>query len=208
MAPRKDDMETLSRILKDFGEVTGLVTNVQKSMVAPIRCSEINLEEILNGFPALRSSFPIRYLGLPLSIHRHRSGEFQYIVDKMASKLPLGQGKYITTAGRVELIKSVITSQVIYPLTVLLVPKGILKAMTKLECAFVWAASDKVSRGKCKVKWDVVCSPKKMGGLGILNLEKFGKALRARWPWHEWMDPGCAWVSLGNPSNKEDMSLF
>jgi hypothetical protein len=165
MAPRKDDMETLSRILKDFGEVTGLVTNVQKSMVAPIRCSEINLEEILNGFPALRSSFPIRYLGLPLSIHRHRSGEFQYIVDKMASKLPLGQGKYITTAGRVELIKSVITSQAIYPLTVLPVPKGILKAMTKLERAFVRAASDKVSGGKCKVKWDVVCSPKNMEAL-------------------------------------------
>jgi hypothetical protein len=36
MAPRKDDMEMLSRILKDFGEVTGLVTNVQKSMVVPI----------------------------------------------------------------------------------------------------------------------------------------------------------------------------
>jgi hypothetical protein len=45
-------MEMLSRILKDFGEVTGLVTNVQKSMVVPIWCSKINLEEILNGFPA------------------------------------------------------------------------------------------------------------------------------------------------------------
>jgi hypothetical protein len=133
MAPRKHDMEMPSRILKDFREVTGLLTNVQKSMVVPIRCSEINLEEILNVFPALLSSFPIRYLGLPLLVHRLRSGEFQYIVDKMESKLPLGQGKYITTAERAELVKSVITSQAIYPLTVLPVPKGILKAMTKLE---------------------------------------------------------------------------
>jgi hypothetical protein len=44
MAPRRDDMETLSRILQEFREVTGLVTNVQKSMVVPIRCSEINLD--------------------------------------------------------------------------------------------------------------------------------------------------------------------
>jgi hypothetical protein len=51
----------------------------------------------------------------------------------MESKLPLGQGKYITTAERADLVKSVITSQAIYPLTVLPVPKGILKAMTKLE---------------------------------------------------------------------------
>jgi hypothetical protein len=69
-------------------------------------------------------------------------------------------------------------------------------------------ASEKVSVGKCKVKWDVVCSPNNMGGLGILNLDKFGKALRARWNWHEWTDPGRAWVGLGNPCNKEDMSLF
>jgi hypothetical protein len=65
----------------------------------------------------------------------------------MATKLPLGQGKYIITAGRVELVKSVITSQAIYPLTVLPMPKEILKVMTKLERAFVWAASDKVSGG-------------------------------------------------------------
>jgi hypothetical protein len=208
MVPKREDMEMLSRILKDFGEVTGLVTNVNKSMVVPIRCSEINIDEVLHGFPATRSSFPITYLGLPLSVHRLRSGHFQYIVDKMASKLPLGQGKYVTTAGRVQLVKSVITSQAIYPLTVLPLPKGILKAMTKLERAFVWAASDKVSGGKCKVKWEVVCSPKNMGGLGILDLEKFGKALRVRWPWHEWTDPGRAWVGLGNPCTKEDMNLF
>jgi hypothetical protein len=177
MVSKKDDLEMLSRILQDFGEVTGLVTNVNKSMVVPIRCSEINIEDVLHGFPAMRSSFPIRYLGLPLSVHRLHSGDFQYIVDKMASKLPLGQGKYITTAGRVELVKSVITSQAIYPLTVLPMPKGILKAMTKLEHAFVWAASNKVFGGKCKVKWEVVCSPKNMGGLGILDLENFGKAL-------------------------------
>jgi hypothetical protein len=77
----------------------------------------------------------------------------------------LGQGKYVNTAGRVELVKSVITSQAIYPLTILSMPKEILKAMTKLEHAFVWAASDEVSRGKCKVKWEVVCYPKNMGAL-------------------------------------------
>jgi hypothetical protein len=68
----------------------------------------------------------------------------------MASKLSLGQGKYVTTARRVQLVKSVITSQDIYPLTVLPLPKGILKAMTELERAFVWAASGKVSGGNAK----------------------------------------------------------
>jgi hypothetical protein len=126
----------------------------------------------------MRSNFPTCYLGLPLSVHHPRSGDFQYIVDKIVSKLPIGKGKYVTTTRRAALIKSAIASITIYPLTVLPLPKGILKAIFKLEHAFLWAASDKVSGAKCKVKWDVVCSPKSMGGLGILDLEKFERALR------------------------------
>jgi hypothetical protein len=48
----------------------------------------------------------------------------------------------------------------------------------------------------------------KMGGLGILDLEKFGRALRLWWPWYEWTEPERAWVGLGTPCNDEDMNLF
>jgi hypothetical protein len=69
----------------------------------------------------------------------------------MASKLPIGKGKYANTDGRAALIRFVIASNVLYPLALPL-PKGILTAISKLERAFLWAASDKVSGGKCKVK--------------------------------------------------------
>jgi hypothetical protein len=70
----------------------------------------------------------------------------------MASKLPIGQGNIITTARRATLLKYVTTCQAIYPLAALPLPKGILKAIIKLMRAFFWAASDKVSGDKCKVK--------------------------------------------------------
>ena len=73
---------------------------------------------------------------------------------------------------------------------------GIIEAMLKLERAFLWAASDKVSDGKCKVKWDFVCRPNNMGGLGVLDLQKFAMALRLRWPWYEWMEPERALVGF------------
>jgi hypothetical protein len=81
----------------------------------------------------------------------------------MASKLPIGQEKYVTTIERVSLVKFIIASKSIYPLTVLSLPLGILKAISKLECAYIWTVTDKVSSAKCKVKWDVVCAPKNMG---------------------------------------------
>jgi hypothetical protein len=55
----KEDLQALSRILHGFGEVTGLVTNVQKSMVVSIRCFEIDLDDILHEFPSIRSHFTI-----------------------------------------------------------------------------------------------------------------------------------------------------
>jgi hypothetical protein len=52
----------------------------------------------------------------------------------------------LTTAGRASLIKFATTSQAIYPFTALPPPKGIMKAILKLERAFLWTASDKVFR--------------------------------------------------------------
>lgn len=74
--------------------------------------------------------------------------------------------------------------------------------------AFLWAACDKVTGGKCKVNWEMVCKPKDCGGLGILNLTKFASALRMRWLWHEWKDEAKPWAGLGTPCTMLDNDLF
>jgi hypothetical protein len=68
VAPVKEDIQNLASILHSFGEVTDLCTNFLKSYVVPIRCGDINLDDILEGIPAARTTFPMRYLGLPLSV--------------------------------------------------------------------------------------------------------------------------------------------
>jgi hypothetical protein len=70
LAPSAHDVAGLASILQHFGEVTGLVTNVAKSSIAPIQCAGINLEEVLANFPATTTPFPIKYLGLPISLGR------------------------------------------------------------------------------------------------------------------------------------------
>ena len=72
----------------------------------------------------------------------------------------------------------------------------------------LWNCSDTVSGGKCKVSWDKVCRPKRLGGLGILNLEKFSRALRLRWLWHEWVSPDKPWVGSETPNDIIDRNLF
>jgi hypothetical protein len=51
IAPIKQDICNFATILQRFGNVTGLCTNFSKSSVVPIRCGNIDLDDVLAGIP-------------------------------------------------------------------------------------------------------------------------------------------------------------
>ncbi|KAL6616023.1 hypothetical protein ACP70R_038293 [Stipagrostis hirtigluma subsp. patula] len=61
---------------------------------------------------------------------------------------------------------------------------------------------------QCKVAWTKICRPKELGGLGVVDLERFGRALRLRWPWHAWRSPDKPWVGMELACDATDMALF
>jgi hypothetical protein len=127
----------------------------------------------------------MKYLGLPLSTKRLKRIHFQPLEDKVTGRLVPWVGKHAAMAGHATLIKSGLTSVVIYYITILNIPIEVLMKIDNLRQAFLWAACDKVTGGKCKVNLELVCKPKACGGLGILNLTEFASAFRLRWLWHE-----------------------
>lgn len=62
-------------------------------------------------------------------------------------------------------------------------PPWAIRALTKIMKAFLWTGTEVLSNGKCMVAWPLVQCPLHLGGLGILDLELFGYALRLRWLW-------------------------
>ena len=145
LAPIKKDVDNLANILRGFGEATGLCINFHKSSMVPIRCNNLDLDHITQNLPATRASFPLRYLGLPLFVWKLRLVDLQFLVDKVASKLTTYEGQNITTIGRTALVKFVLTSQVIYFITPLIIPPSILFKVNQLERSFLWSGSDKTT---------------------------------------------------------------
>jgi hypothetical protein len=83
-----------------------------------------------------RANFPIKYLGLPLSVRRLRKIEFRPLVDKAAAKISGWYGWHLTQAGRACLTKSVLTSQPFYLLTVIKTAKDLLEDLDKMRKRF------------------------------------------------------------------------
>jgi hypothetical protein len=56
------------------------------------------------------------------------------------------------------------------------------------------------------VKWGMVCRPKELGGLGIIDLNHFGRC--QRWFWYHWTDDNKPWQDMTLPCDEEDWALF
>ena len=78
------------------------------------------------------------------------------------------------------MVNAVLTSIPVHFLTVFALNKWAIKKIDKLRRGFLWKGAAEANGGHCLVRWAKCLRPKKFGGLGILDLELFGRALRLR----------------------------
>lgn len=95
-----------------------------------------------------------------------------------------------------------------YFLTVFSLKKWAVKRIDKIRRGFLWKGADCANGGHCLVNWNTVKRPKNLGGLGVLDLDLFSRALRQRWLWYEWTDPARPWTGMEVPCNEVDKQFF
>ena len=105
------------------------------------------------------------------------------MIDKIAARLLAWKGKLLNRAGRLTLVRSVLTAVPIYFLTVFALRKWALKKIDRLRRGLLWRGAEQANGGHCLVNWKQVLLPKELGGLGVLDLDCFGRALILRWLW-------------------------
>ena len=114
----------------------------------------------------------------------------------------------MTKLGRCLLVNSVLTATLTYILTSFDLSAWFIKRIDKLRRGFLWAGEEVAHGGKCMVSWKKVCAPKLTGGLGIKDLNCFGRALRLRWLWMEWDYVQRPWKGTPVPCDDSDRALF
>jgi hypothetical protein len=98
-------------------------------------------------------------------------------------------GGAMSIGGRVTKIEACLSNSAVYQKSMRLLHKSNIEGMKQPIRAFLWASS----RGKKRyhlVKWKLICTPRRKGGLGIKNLYRFNISLMCKWWWKPEHDKG------------------
>ena len=143
--PAAQDMITTKEILALFGDASGLHTNLQKSLIAPIACSDSEVTLAAQLFLAEISDFPIKYLGLPLTVRRPRKAHLQPLVDCVAAYIPTWKASLLNKAGRLTLVKVTMSAACVHTLISLKVPDWVFQEIDKRRRGFLWSGKEKAN---------------------------------------------------------------
>ncbi|EEE53511.1 hypothetical protein OsJ_36687 [Oryza sativa Japonica Group] len=87
-------------------------------------------------------------------------------------------------------------------------PKWAIKDIERCCRGFLWKGQEEVSGGHCLVAWRVVCRPVECGGLGIRDIDRFGKALRLKWEFNRLEQEDRPWTMVRWKSDKDVRDIF
>lgn len=139
--------------LQSFGQASGLRINMQKSSVTCIRCDEELASSVAQHFGCRKQEFPIKYLGLPLSVFRLRRHDIMPLVERYSNKMKGWKPKLLPAAGRLTLVNSVLMALPIHLMAVLPLPVWAIKIINRKCRGFIWKGEEEVSGGHCLVPW-------------------------------------------------------
>jgi len=208
LAPVQGDAEVMKEMLRIFGHASGLFTNMEKSVATPIQCSTEQLQLFVSRFGCQIAHFPCRYLGVPLSVHKLSRSKELPLINSVANRIPAWKENLLNLAGRATLTAVTLSAIPTHTAIAVCLSPWAVQQIDKKRRAFLWSGTDQVAGGKCRVAWTVACRPKDLGGLGLIDLRRFGIALQLRWEWKRRMQAYLPWVPLPSPDNKTLASTF
>eukprot|EP00253_Pinus_taeda_P029762 PITA_29762 len=133
-------------------------------------------------FDVYKLGDPFKYLGFWLKPDNYRKQDWNWLVAKIEAIISHWSYKWLSRAGRLTLIKSVLLAIPVYWVALTWVPKGILEKVRRICSRFLWAGSKEDSMLPW-IAWEKVARPKEWGGWGIKDIKAFGSSLAAKSRW-------------------------
>ncbi|GJV62602.1 uncharacterized protein Tco_1473430 [Tanacetum coccineum] len=145
--------------LEEFKNVSGLVLSIPKSTTFFCNVPNAIKAAIISSMPFAEGTLPVRYLGVPLISSRLLYHDCKVLVEKLEDRVNDWRNKFLSLAGRVQLIRSVLSSMHIYWASMFILPVRIIHDLNQLMLGFLWCQGE-MKKGKAKVAWNSVYNGK------------------------------------------------
>lgn len=117
------------------------------------------------------------------------------LIDSSVNQLEGWKRKWLTLAGRLMLLKSVLSALPIYSMMALKIPEKVIRCINRGMRKFLWngkEAKDKIPL----MAWDKVCQPKLTRGASLRKWTFLNEALGAKLVWQMYSHPNQKWIQI------------
>ncbi|CAL5323657.1 unnamed protein product [Camellia sinensis] len=187
-----DQIVFIKRILRCFEILSGMRINFHKSVVCGVGVEEERLVSYADILNCKVQGLPFKFLGLPLGANPGRKSTWKPVLDTIKTRLTGWKRRLLSFAGRLTLIKSVLSNLPIYYLSLFRMPCGVVREIERLEASFLWGGND-LKRKVHLVKWTEVTKSLNQGGLEIRRIKDVNASLLLKWWWRFRSEVNALW---------------
>jgi hypothetical protein len=104
------------------------------------------------------------------------------MLEVIRNRIGYWRNKFLSFGGRLELLNEVLNAVRIFYLSYLKMSAKVWKEIVKIQRRFLWSGLS-LRRRISWVKWEDMCKPKNVGGLGVQDLNVTNLSLLSKWRW-------------------------
>ena len=192
----KEGCEAIKDVLDVFCVESGQKISLEKSWIYFSPNVQSNIKDKACEYLGIHETTNIgRYLGFPL---RHKGAtrrQFNFVAERVISKLAGWKAKFLPFAGRTVLVKSVMTVIPNYVMQGVALPTHLCDKLDKINRDFLWGSSPE-KRKLHLVGWNKIIKSKEEGGLGIQEAKAKNIALLAKLNWRLYQEKESLWARV------------
>lgn len=131
-------LQGIKTVLQKYYQMSGLKVSYDKSEFHCCGISEDERRRLAEIIGIRNGMLPARYLGVPLISEKLKEAYYKALVEKITARVKPWTVKFLSIAGRLQLISSILTRIYNHCCNISLLPKKVIKEVERICNSFPW----------------------------------------------------------------------